>query len=304
MTSIAVPSWLVSVSGRTMRRQTAVYSAVYSAIACLSSWIIWAPLVLGQDGLKLLHIAPSGPVLICIGTLGPTLACYLTHRLWAGNWRAVRFFPSRWLNWLWLLIGPLLVLVAFFVILPLLASSAPPAAWGRHVGVLRGIPGVIFSYNLLGGPLFEEFGWRGFLQARVQRTLAPWLAAGCVGVVWAAWHLPLFLVEGWNNGPVLAFFGTCVGLAVLFAFAFNASGQSVVVAILMHAAFNASPGFLGAYLENCPMRGYLSGESFVAVAFLGLAVVVIAITKGDLAARRTAGSGGLRFRGDGEHQVD
>jgi CAAX protease family protein len=250
--------------------------------------MVWAPLVLGQDGLKLLHVTPSVPVLICIGTLGPALACYLTHHRWAGNWQAVRFFPWHGLDWLWLLIGPSLVLLGYFVILPLLASNGPPNAWYRHVRVLSGIPGVMFSYNLLGGPLFEEFGWRGFLQARLQQTLAPWMAAGCVGVLWAAWHLPLFLVDGWNSGPVLAFFGTCVGLSVVFAFCFNASGQSIVVAILMHAAFNASPRFIGPYLENCPMRGWLTGESFIAAAFLVLAAALVAITKGNLAAVRTA----------------
>ncbi len=273
----------VLVSDPTTWRQ----SAIYYAIACLSSWMIWTPVALGQDGLKLLQIAPSGPVLICIGTLGPTLACYVTHRLSVGNWRAVRFFPWHGLNWLWLLIGPVLVLLCYFVILPLIASNGPPRVWYQHVKVLSAIPGVMFSHNLLGGPLFEEFGWRGFLQARLQRAIAPWIAAVCVGILWATWHLPLFLVDGWNSGPVLAFFLTCIGLSTVFAVPFNASGQSVEVAILMHSAFNASPRFLGAYLENCPMREYLSGESFVAAAFLAPAVVLVTVTRGNLAAKRT-----------------
>jgi membrane protease YdiL (CAAX protease family) len=29
----------------------------------------------------------------------------------------------------------------------------------------------MFNYNLLGGPLFEEFGWRGFLQAHLQKIM-------------------------------------------------------------------------------------------------------------------------------------
>lgn len=201
--------------------------ATYYLLACLTSWLFWAPLILGQDGVKLLPVSPPGPVLICAGTLGPTVACYLTHRLWNGNWRPVRFLPSRAKCWLWLLIGPSLILLCFFAVIPLLASSAPPRMWYQHVEALAGIPGIMFGYNLLGGPLFEQFGWRGFLLTRLQRFVAPWIAGICVGVLWAGWHLPLFLVDGWNTGPMFAFFLTCVGLAIVFTVPFNASGQSV-----------------------------------------------------------------------------
>lgn len=34
----------------------------------------------------------------------------------------------------------------------------------------------MFNYNLLGGPLFEEPGWRGFLQPRLEEIMHPW---GC-----------------------------------------------------------------------------------------------------------------------------
>src|ERR1039457_4214755 len=77
----------VPMRARTKWRQI----AIYYAIACGVSWTIWAPLVLGRDGLDLLHIAPPPPVIISTGTLGPLLACYLTHRLGTGNWRAVQF---------------------------------------------------------------------------------------------------------------------------------------------------------------------------------------------------------------------
>ena len=59
--------------------------AIYYAIACGVSWLLWAPLVLGQDGLRLLRIAPPVPVSIGVGTLGPLAACYLAHWLRAGN---------------------------------------------------------------------------------------------------------------------------------------------------------------------------------------------------------------------------
>lgn len=134
------------------------YIAIYYAIACGIAWILWAPLVLGQNGLRLLGISPPVPVMICLGTIGPLIACYLTHRLQTGNWRAVRFLPRDALRLLWLTIAPLLILFCFFVVFPALISKGGPQAWHWHPGVLSGIFVPMFNYNLLGGPLFEEFG--------------------------------------------------------------------------------------------------------------------------------------------------
>lgn len=221
-------------------RTTWRHMAIYYAIACGSSWAIWAPVVLGKGGLGLLNIAPSKPVITAVGTMGPLLACYVTHRISAGNWRAVRFLPSRRTDWVWLLLGPLLVFSCLFVVLPILISLAPPQSWLRHINVLQNIPELMFNYNLVSGPLFEEFGWRGFLQPRAQEVLPPWAAAVCVGIMWTGWHLPLFFVQGWISISRTSYLLMLIGLSVIMASGFNASGKAVAVAVVMHAAFNAS----------------------------------------------------------------
>jgi len=45
---------------------------------------------------------------------------------------------------------------------------------------------------LVTGPLAEEFGWRGYLQAKLLRYMRPLWVALTVGVIWCAWHIPLF----------------------------------------------------------------------------------------------------------------
>ncbi|HEY2190965.1 MAG TPA: CPBP family intramembrane glutamic endopeptidase, partial [Actinomycetospora sp.] len=50
------------------------------------------------------------------------------------------------------------------------------------------------AVTFFGGPLFEEVGWRGFALPRMRRSLGPLLASLVLGVLWAAWHLPEFLV--------------------------------------------------------------------------------------------------------------
>jgi membrane protease YdiL (CAAX protease family) len=260
------------------------FIAVYYAIACGFSWVVWAPLVLGRQGLGWLPIAPPFPLIICAGTLGPLVACYLTHRLQTGNWRAIRFFPPRRLRLLWLILGPLLVLFCFFIVFPALLTKGGPRSWRWHPMVLVGIPVPMFNYNLFGGPLFEEFGWRGFLQPRLQTAIPPWISSICVGVMWATWHAPLFLVHGWSSSTPQAFLLIVVGLAMVMALGFNASGESVVVALLMHSAFNASPRFIEPYLGNVATRERPSPELLIAASFLLMGAVLAVLTRGRLSA--------------------
>jgi membrane protease YdiL (CAAX protease family) len=142
----------------------------------------------------------------------------------------------------------------------------------------------MFNYNLLGGPLFEEFGWRGFLQAHLQKIMPSWIAAICVGIMWAAWHAPLFLVT-WSSSSPLIYIVIVIGLATLIACAFNASGGAVLVAILMHSVFNASPRFLPSFLGTTSTREHPPAELLIAFAFLALAVLAVLFTRGRLNAQ-------------------
>ncbi len=47
---------------------------------------------------------------------------------------------------------------------------------------------------LTGGPLFEEPGWSGFAQPRLQRLHGPLVGGLILGSLWALWHLPGFLI--------------------------------------------------------------------------------------------------------------
>ena len=236
---------------RSNRKKLLRSVALYYLIACGWAWLAWAPVVLGTEGLKLIPITASLPIFSCIATLGPFLGAFIAYRTEFGNWRAIRLLPrSRWRS-TWLLLGPLLILLSMFVLFPALVSSGGPGSWHWHPSALVGIWVPMFNYNLLGGPLFEEFGWRGFLQVRLQREMAPWLAALCVGFMWAAWHLPLFLVS-WSSASPFTYALIVVSLSPIMAYAFNSSGGSVLVAILMHSAFNLLLAILCSILGGYP----------------------------------------------------
>jgi len=263
---------------------------LYYGIAIGWAWLVWAPLVMGSDGLKILPINPSLPVLTCIATLGPWLGCFITHRMETGNWKAIHLLPATTRRWIWVLLGPLLIMLCSFLVFPAFISSGSPAQWRWHPSVLAGLWVPMFNYNLLGGPLFEEPGWRGFLQPRLEEVMSPWIAATFVGVMWAAWHIPLFFVT-WTSASPLSFLLIEVGVSILIAFAFHSSGNAVLIATLMHSAFNASSRFIGPFLGNTPTRSRPSAEMLLVFTYLTAAGVVVLCTRGRL---RSAVSQGTR----------
>jgi membrane protease YdiL (CAAX protease family) len=280
-TDPSAPSSASIIRSQKDKKQILKSVLLFFAIACGFAWLAWMPLVLGPAGLKLHQHPVSLPVSACIGTLGPLLACFISHRVQTADWQAVRLLPRSRLQMIWLIAGPLLVFFCFFLLFPAFISKGNPRAWHWHVSALVGLWVPTFNYNLFGGPLFEEFGWRGFLQSQLQQVLPPWIAAICVGIMWAAWHLPLFLV-GWSSASPLVFTFIVVGLSVLIAFAFNASGRAVVVAILMHSAFNASPSLFPSFLGSVPTREHPPAELLLACSFLMTAIAVVMVTRGRL----------------------
>ena len=100
---------------------------------------------------------------------------------------------------------------------------------------------------LIGGPLFEEPGWTGFAQVRLQRLYGS-LAGGLIlGSLWALWHLPGFLIPSQDlsdippRGTVLdfaVFAFALVGLRLIIIWVVNNTRDSVLMAILVHASWN------------------------------------------------------------------
>jgi membrane protease YdiL (CAAX protease family) len=253
--------------------------AIFYGVAVGFAWACWFADILAPARFQRLDDAVGIPVMICLGTLGPLLGCFIAHKIESGNWRAVRVFPSSLPRAAWLVLGPLLVLAAMFVVFPVLISKGSPATWHWHPTVLTRILWPMLNYNLFGGPLFEEFGWRGFLQPHLERMMPPWAAAGCVGIAWALWHTPLFFMK-WTSATPLTFGLILIGLSFVMAFAFRSSGYAVAVAVLMHAAFNASSEILPGFLGDTRTRARPSAELLIAAAFWLVGGAIVVVTRG------------------------
>lgn len=137
-------------------------------------------------------------------------------------WRA----PVQW--WLFLVVGIPAIVYAAAAVKGTISEPFRFAPW------FMVFPALVQS--LLLGPLGEEFGWRGLALPLLQRRFSPFWASLILGVVWAVWHAPAFLMSGtpqsaWSFGP---FFVGLIAVAIIMTPLFNASRGSLLIAILYH----------------------------------------------------------------------
>lgn len=98
---------------------------------------------------------------------------------------------------------------------------------------------------LFGGPLNEEFGWRGFALPRLQHRFSPLVASLIIGTLWGLWHVPLHFMNAYGGGA----FGAILRIqeiprAVIFTWLYNRSKGSLLVMLLLHASINTTGWFL------------------------------------------------------------
>lgn len=135
---------------------------------------------------------------------------------------------------------------------------------------------------LVGGVLFgglEEIGWRGHLQPLLQRVVSPLAAAVVVGLVWSVWHLPLFWISGTTQAAtsVATFTIGAIGLSVVLGWAWNVSGGSTLLAVLLHGAVN---GWYSLAVQGLAPASLESGFGTVTAVAAALAAAVVGLVAG------------------------
>ncbi len=255
----------------------------------LTFFISWLPWYSGGQG---------------IFVFGPTLAGLLTIIVIAGKegLQEITLRAIRWrVGWKWWLIAlflPALLTLAAIGINVLLGGSIPVFTFIKQDWYL--LP-VFFVITLVGGPLGEEFGWRGFALPRLQEKWNPMLASVIIGVIWGLWHLPQFFNPnaihyelGLTRFPLYLL--AEIGLATIMTWVYNKTRGSLLVGgFIYHNADN----FWGmVLLTQATMSTALSGSDTAHVdlqlwmisTLVGFAAaVILAIaTKGNLGASNKA----------------
>ena len=136
-------------------------------------------------------------------------------------WRA----PVPW--WLFILLGIPALVYAAAAVNGTISDPFPFSPWYLVM------PAV--AHALFLGPI-EELGWRGFALPLLQRRFAPIWSGLILGIIWAVWHIPAFLLSGtaqsaWSFGP---FFIGVVAISIILTPLFNAARGSLLIAVLYH----------------------------------------------------------------------
>lgn len=95
------------------------------------------------------------------------------------------------------------------------------------------------GFMLILGPM-EEIGWRGFALPILQRHLTPFWAGLVLGVIWAVWHLPAFMLSGTPQAAwgFLPFFLGSLACSLILTALFNDARGSILLAMLFHFQMN------------------------------------------------------------------
>ena len=250
------------------------------------SWITWSPWVLSEEGVGLLPYPVSGFPWIPLGIfLGPSLSGFIMTGITEGR-AGVRRLLHRIVLWrvglrwyLFALIGIPVVMTLGTIILP--GGPAPLLTLGP--GYLLSYLGSFVLITILGGPLFEEPGWRGFALPRLQPLHGPLVGTIILGLLWALWHLPEFWVPTWaaSSGgsdffAIVKFVIIAISFAIVITWVFNNTKGSVFMAILVHASIDTFSIPLGVLFSPSDVANSLL------LSFGVLALVLMVLTRGRL----------------------
>ena len=221
------------------------------------TWTFWLIAILAGLGTG----EPEGMLLALGGLLGPMFGGIAFSQMTGDRaarrdyWTRlvdVRRIPAHWYLVI-LMLTPVLMLVAAGIDL---AFGGDLAAYQERFADFFATPELIpltLAMVLLVGPLPEEFGWHGYLLDRLQVRHGAVMSGVLLGVIWGAWHLPLFFLNGTyqqEQGAFTIWFWTfmigIIPLEVVMAWIYNCTRRSTFGIILFHFMVVVSCNFLNA----------------------------------------------------------
>ena len=221
---------------------------LFFGLALGLTWLLWIPAAL-------LPLAePAWPVLALhyLGGVMPMVAAILllctrhTSQERRDYWRRIIDFKrigGKWYAAILLTVPALTALAALGdVVLGGMGAEFEAAA--RFVDrPLALVPFAIFM--LLFGPLPEEVAWRGYALDGLQNRWNALISSLILGLVWTAWHLPLFFIQGsYQHGLGVGTQGFWLYMldkvpqSILMTWIYNNTRRSTLSAVLFHFVVN------------------------------------------------------------------
>lgn len=260
--------------------------AAFVGLTFAVSWGAWIPVATGAVEAELLRV---------IGGFGPTIAALVLTGATGGVaglaavWRALTRWRAKARWYVFCLVGPPIGVLLALGGYRLVGGTLPPLELPTPFVVVVG-----FLYVLLTSVLGEEIGWRGYALPRLQRQHSALGASLVLGVVWFAWHLPLFATPSSIQAylPLPAYAVQILAFSVVYTWLYNSTAGSLVFPHVLHTAANFS-FFLIPILPMAPADP--TGPLWAAVLLL----VVVAVTIVTLTDVETLSRSGKRVTGVG-----
>ena len=207
------------------------------------TWSTWlAAWPISRGGASGYPPAGVGTLLFYLGVFAPALvATWLTSRHEGSKGvSALLSRLVRWrvgLRWYAFALAYLAAIKLTAALIHRLATGAWPHFGSEPLALMLA---AIVASTLFFGQSGEELGWRGYALPRLAARIGLGAASVVIGVIWAAWHLPLFFISGiettGQSFPLYALGVTALSVAIAWLYA-NTNG-SLFLTMLMHSAIN------------------------------------------------------------------
>ena len=214
----------------------------FFALTYIVSWILWiaSAAILPGTTAQPFGLLAISRFLYLLGVFAPSLvALALTARA-DGRAGTVALLGRtvKWevgARWYVFAIGYMAAIRLGAAVSLRLATGAWPA-FGQEPLYIIAIA-LVFSTPVQAG---EEIGWRGYALPRLSARLGLSGASIVLGVIWACWHLPFFIISGnEKTGQSFPFYLlTVISLSVAMAWLYWQTNGSLLLTMLMHAAIN------------------------------------------------------------------
>lgn len=246
----------------------------FFTLAFIISWSACF-VVVGPDGIPV--TADQAVVAGMAMLLGPSIAGILMTGLASGR-AGYRELVCRLLRWRvgirWylvaLLIAPLST-VAVLLVLSLFSPEFLPLILTTNDMASLVLAGIVAG--LMVG-FFEELGWTGFAIPRMRPRYGVFRTGLIVGLLWGAWHFPLFWESDSFSGALplalllARLFSWLPAYRILMVWVYDGA-ESLLVAILMHVSLVATLAIYDPPLEGALLLTYILARAAVLWGIVG-----------------------------------
>jgi membrane protease YdiL (CAAX protease family) len=223
----------------------------FFSITFLWSWLLWLFPILNSIGF---YVPEFLLFLSMFANFGPTVAAFIMTGIRGGVTELKALVKRGWnINFkkIWLI--PTLGLIPSISFISLVIVILVEGNWvlSYSTPLVMFIP-LIFIIFFMGGPLGEEYGWRGYSLDRLQSKWNALTSSIILGLIWGLWHLPLHFITG-TTQEVVPFYQNLIILvlsSVIYTWIYNNTRGSILVAMLIHTAGNMSGAFIPYWVSD------------------------------------------------------